>query len=194
MPKDASRQVDFLDSQLRPVHRIHTERGLRARHRGEKSDPRSERIFGRLGRLWRLLCGRRWRLLSDWRWRLLSGRRGSLLSGWRWRLLSGWGWRLGGGRRRSSRELWLRRLSSWLLLTARERKGHDDGEGKKGRPLHGAKCREASVRATELFEKGRTKKLPLLARKTRSTSPAYLEIADVALDGESGNTSLIVCP
>ena len=51
MPKDAARQVDFLDREGGAVDRIQTKRGLRARHRGEKTDPRGERILGWLGRL-----------------------------------------------------------------------------------------------------------------------------------------------
>jgi hypothetical protein len=49
-------------------------------------------------------------------------------------------------------------------------------------------------RATELFSKGRTQKLALGAQNSVDASPAYLEIAEVALDGESENTILIVCP
>ncbi len=112
MSEDASRQVDFLDSQLRAVHCVHSERGLHARHRGKKSDPRRERIFWWLLRRWGLLSGC-WGLL-DGCWGLLDGCWG-LLDGC-WGLLAGVGvsWRVLGSPGRV-----LGSLSGRLLLRVR---------------------------------------------------------------------------
>ena len=88
MPKDAARQVDFLDREGGAVDRIQTKRGLRARHRGEKTDPCGERILGWLGRLCRrFLGGRRGRLLGGRCF--LDGRAGRSFNGRAWRLLAG---------------------------------------------------------------------------------------------------------
>ena len=124
-----------------------------------------------------------WCLRRGWDHARLSRRGRGLGRGRSWRVCRRGRRCLLGGRRGG--------FSGGFRAARWQRDSQEKGEGKERRPLHPREFREASFPRNRVVSGG--KRIDAMAPR-RSRRTVFRPIADVALEGEPGNTTISLCP